>query len=140
MVMYKCKYYKIQELVSPQTYKKFGEGAWMFFGEDELKDIDTIREVYGSPIKINDGISFTQSGLRDDDNIGTSLSAHKMGKAFDLKCIKGNHTALWGCVSKLITAGKLRVLRRLENRKSAPTWTHVDSYRTSDNKLLVFRG
>ena len=50
---YRCIYFGIKELVSPIVYEKWKEQAWMFFDENVLRDLDTIRETYGSPIIIN---------------------------------------------------------------------------------------
>lgn len=144
--MYICKYFTIKELVSPQVYKKFGEGAWMFFDENILRDLDKIRMTWGKPIIINNGKSFTESGLRD--NLCTLvkgkktlyLSAHLMGKAFDLKDKGGDHAGLWNHCYKMISNGGLTIFKRLEDRASAPTWVHIDSYRTPNGKLRVFKG
>ena len=36
--MYKCKYFKIQELVCPHVYEKYGDKSWEFFNEEFLKE------------------------------------------------------------------------------------------------------
>lgn len=98
-MFYKCKYFKIQELVSPGVYNKYGEKAWEFFNPLILKDLDYLRELFGVPITINNwcyGGGYKESGLRaNKDNIVKEkndyyLSAHCLGNAFDIK-VK-NHT------------------------------------------------
>ena len=135
--MIKCKYFTIKELVSPIVYGNFGEGSWMFFTPDVLSDLDTIREAWGSPIIINNwanGGNLKQCGLRCnmDDIVKKKkslyLSAHLMGKAFDLHDAKGNNVGLWNLCKRLISENKLKAFNRLENLKNAPTWTHIDAF------------
>lgn len=96
-MFYKCKHFKIEELVSPGVYKKYGEKAWEFFNPLILKDIDFLRELFKAPITINNwcyGGNYKESGLRankDEMVKGKSdyyLSAHCLGNAFDIK-VKG---------------------------------------------------
>ena len=100
--MYKCQYFGIKELVSPVVYDKWKEQAWMFFDENVLQDLDKIRETYGSPIIINNWANgLKQCGLRSnmDEMVKSKktlyLSAHTMGKGFDLHCAYGHNNKLW---------------------------------------------
>ena len=138
--MYKCQYFRIKELVSPIVYEKWGEEAWMFFSADTLKDLDLIRETYGHPIIINNwasGGNLKQCGLRSnmDDLVKNKktlyLSAHTMGKGFDLHCFYGHNSKLWQHVHDLISKGKLKSFRRLENLKDTPTWSHTDEFQSN---------
>ena len=81
--MYKCKYFKISELVHPSLLKQFGETkCWMFFDDRLLRFIDWLREKYG-PIIIN-GSGLTNCGARPlDSSTGAGFSAHKLWRAFD---------------------------------------------------------
>lgn len=143
--MYKCKYFKIQELVSPVVYNKWGDMAWMFFNPEVLKDLDTIRETYGSPIVINNwsvGGNLRQCGLRSnmDEMVKAKktlyLSAHCLACGFDLHAINGNNKSLWQHCYNLILNKKLKMFKRLENLKDTPTWTHCDAFQT--NSGIVF--
>ena len=145
-MIYRCKYFGIKELVSPIVYNKWGEQAWMFFSESTLKSLDKIRETYKSPIIINNwasGGSLRQCGLRSnlDDivleksrNDALYLSAHTMGKGFDLHCKYGHNQKLWQHCYDLIKQNNIIDFNRLENIKLTPTWTHIDSFQT--NNLL----
>lgn len=142
--MYKCKYFSIQELVSPIVYNKWGQQAWMFFDEDVLKELDYIRETFGAPIIINNwykGGNLKQCGLRSnmDDLVKSKktlyLSAHIMGKAFDLHNGYGNHRKLYDHIYHLIKTGKLKKFKRLENFTNTFTWVHVDTY---NSDVMVF--
>ena len=143
--MYKCKYFKIQELVSPVVYNKWGDMAWMFFNPEVLKDLDTIRETYGSPIVINNwsvGGNLRQCGLRSnmDEMVKAKktlyLSAHCLACGFDLHASNGNNKSLWQHCYNLILNKKLKMFKRLENLKDTPTWTHCDAFQT--NSGIVF--
>ena len=132
--MYKCIHFGIKELVSPIVYQKFGENSWMFFDRAILEDLDTIRETWGNSIIINNwqwGGNLQQCGLRSNlDGIVKDktrreqlyLSAHGMGKAFDLH-------------DKLGRNKKLFEHRRLENwsaTSSGGGWVHVDSFQANN--------
>lgn len=135
--MYKCTYYTIKELVSPVVYNQWGDRAWMFFDEDVLRDLDTIRETYRSEIIINNwarGGNLKQCGLRSnmDEMVKNKktlyLSAHCLAKGFDLHCKYGHNQKLWQHVYNLILNKKLKKFKRLENLKATPTWTHCDTF------------
>lgn len=141
--MYKCHYFGIKELVSPVVYNKWGEKAWMFFDEKTLQELDFIREQWGSPIIINNwynGGQLKQCGLRsnlDDIPKGKTiknqlyLSAHCMGKAFDLHDGLGRNLKLYDFVLKLLKQKKLQTFKRLENWNNTYTsggWIHIDTF------------
>ena len=133
--MYKCQYFGIKELVSPIVYDKWKEQAWMFFDENVLQDLDTIRETYGSPIIINNWTNnLKQCGLRSnmDEMVKSKktlyLSAHTMGKGLDLHCKYGHKQKLWQHCHNLISQKKLKSFKRLENIKNTPTWVHIDGF------------
>ena len=135
--MYKCKHFKIQELVSPIVYSQWGDKAWMFFDEDFLRDLDTIREHWGRAIIVNNwakGGNLKQCGLRSnlDDLVKNKktlyLSAHCMGKAVDMHDSKGSNKALFNLVYNLIEQKRLKKIKRLENLVNPPTWVHADQF------------
>lgn len=143
--MYKCAFFSIKELVSPVVYDKWGNQAWMFFDENILKDLDTIRESYGSSIVINNwsfGGDLKQCGLRSnmDDMVKAKktlyLSAHCLAKGFDLHCGNNHHSKLWQHCYDLILHKKLKSFKRLENFKATPTWVHIDGFQ-SDSIVFV---
>lgn len=137
--MYKCQYFGIKELVSPIVYDKWKEQAWMFFDENVLQDLDTIRETYGSPIIINNwATGLKQCGLRSnmDEMVKSKktlyLSAHTMGKGFDLHCFYGHNNKLWQHCYNLILCGKLKAFKRLENIKDTNGWVHLDCFQSNN--------
>ena len=139
---YRCIYLGIKELVSPIVYDKWKEQAWMFFDETVLRDLDTIRETYGSPIIINNWVTgLKQCGLRSnmDEMVKSKktlyLSAHTMGKGFDLHCAYGHNNKLWQHCYNLIKSKKIKAFKRLEDIKNTNGWIHTDAFQ-SDN--IVF--
>lgn len=141
--MFKPVYFSIKELVSPVVYNAWGEKAWMFFDESVLKDLDSIRETWGSPIIINNwatGGSLRQCGLRSNmDDICRQknaakqlyLSAHCMGRGFDLHDKLGRNLKLYDFVLHLLKTKKLYSFKRLENWEQTHTgggWIHVDCF------------
>ena len=137
--MYKCEHFGIKELVSPIVYDKWGEQAWMFFSADTLKDLDLIRETYVHRIIINNWANgLKQCGLRSNmDELVKSkktlyLSAHTMGKGFDLHCFYGHNNKLWQHCYSLILCGKLKTFKRLENIKDTNGWVHIDCFQSNN--------
>lgn len=92
MEYYKCKYFKIHELVPPDIYKKYGDSAFQFLDPKMLYTIDKIRERYNTSLTINNYMwngSYSQSGYRPvSSSVGASNSQHRHGRAFDCK-LKG---------------------------------------------------
>lgn len=149
--MYQCKYFKIKEIVSKYVFMNYPQSLiWSFFDEDVLKDLDAIREAWGSGIIINNwsaGGGLSQCGLRcnldplvkDKTKAGkTYLSAHCLSKAFDLHPSNGKYLDFYNFVCSFIKQGKTKKIKRVENFKSTGTWVHIDAFRTPDNGLQIF--
>ncbi|SEA21673.1 hypothetical protein SAMN05660964_01139 [Thiothrix caldifontis] len=92
--MYKCKYFKIHELVPPAVLKEKGEAAWELLDERLLETLDQLREHYG-PITVNNyhwGGQRKWSGLRTKESPDYKLySQHTFGRAAD--CLFKHTTA-----------------------------------------------
>ncbi len=145
------KYFKIQELVSKDTYDKYGEKkCWEFFNPNIIKFINLLREDLGKPITINDwlwGGSFTQRGLRtnlspmvkEKTNKGIMyVSAHVQGCALDFNVKDMSVKEVYNYIIKNYDRYK-NYITRIENINSAPTWIHVDCIWTGKNKLVIFK-
>ncbi|MGL5593077.1 MAG: hypothetical protein ACRDDH_03985 [Cetobacterium sp.] len=135
--MHKCKYFKIQELVCPHVYKKYGDKAWEFFSEELLKDLDTVREVLGVTIIINNWHiegQYKESGNRCPfcsivakkiANKELNMSMHNLYQAFDLKS-KG--LDIKKAVEMIMdNVHRFKVIKRIENPDHTPTWLHIDT-------------
>lgn len=143
--MYRCEYFKIKELVSPVVFKHYGEFAWSFFDENLLKDLDFLRELTQSPLIVNGyfrGCSYIESGLRCNiDSIVAGknkpyLSAHVLGRAFDIKSAKLNPKELYKFI--LDNQDKFKAIKRMEDIKKTPTWVHIDSMNTDSDNIIIF--
>ena len=86
--MYKCKHFKIWELVPPELVSLPEDYLWKLFDEKLLRVIDRLREDLGQPITINNWKAngqFSQRGYRTNSSkVGAARSAHKTGMAIDL--------------------------------------------------------
>lgn len=91
--MYKCKYFKIEELVSKNMYEKYGDRCWELFDPRILESIDEIRQLFKQPITVNNwhiGGRFQYRGFRESEcKEGSEFSQHRFGRAidFDIKNI-----------------------------------------------------
>jgi hypothetical protein len=147
--MYRCRYFKIQELVSPIVYYKYGDFCWRFFSDNIKKDLDTIRGTHGCSIIINDwvfgGKKYKQCGFRSnqDDLVKSKktlyCSAHCLGKAFDLHSLHSN-ADLYSEITQLKQKGLLLAINRIESPKSTGNgWVHIDELGTDlEGRLEVF--
>lgn len=85
--MYKCKHFKIHELVPKHVYKERGERAWLCFDDRALQTLDSLRDEFGSATVNNWywGGPRQWSGLRTSESpYGTQYSQHRYGRAFDV--------------------------------------------------------
>ena len=139
----KSKYFKIQELVSENVYKKYGEKAWEFIDTRLIKVLDLLREHFGKPVTINNwcfGGTLHQRGLRaNKDEIVTSkkdyyISQHCLGKAVDFN-VKGL-SAQEVYQEILDNKDKFYLISRIENIKDTPTWVHIDIANVDEFKIF----
>lgn len=141
-MLYKCKYFQLKELISPDVYNKFKDFAWYFFDVNTLIDLDTIREKHGMPIYINNwfnGGNLRNCGFRSNlyENSKLYCSPHLFGRAFDLH--SNNNRKLYADVVELHKAGKLKAIKRIESPKITKYgWIHIDSLNTNTKELVIF--
>lgn len=86
-VMYKCKYFGIEELVPRSVVLRLGrDGAWVVFDDRALMTLDAIRDKFGATFVNNwqIGGNLDSRGYRPkDDTEGAFDSQHRLGNAFD---------------------------------------------------------
>jgi hypothetical protein len=125
------EHFIVQEFINPETYKKDGDQSIKLIDSRLIEIAEFLRMDLGIPITINNwhvGGRFHESGLRDPNTTtGAKLSAHKIGKAIDVKA-KGFDGQRWyeyvkKNYKKLYDLG----LRRIEDRSIATTWCHMDT-------------
>jgi len=87
-MFYKCKHFRIEELVDKFTFEKFGELSWQFFSPNFLMMIDGIWEYFGVTVYMNNwvwGGDAKFRGLRPEYcKIGAMHSPHRLGKGADM--------------------------------------------------------
>lgn len=136
------RYFDISELVCPHTLDKWGGRSWQFLDTQALHTLLVLREdVLQVPLICNTK-TLTQRGLRcnlceiprNKTAAGKQyLSAHTMGKAFDLS-------------SKELSAEEMRVLIRASADKlpcnirleAGVSWLHFDVFDTGE-RVAIFR-
>ena len=142
---YKCQHFRIYELVDPETHRRFGERAWMFFNPKALRMIDGIWEFFNdyrgqkTVVKINDwywGGQYQWSGLRTlDCTIGGDLSQHRLANGFDCKI--GGVPAEEA--RQVILANQdHKYLQYITCIEADVDWLHADSRNIRDRILLVY--
>lgn len=80
--MYKCKYFKIKELVNPVMLSVPENILWLMFDDRVLRIADQIREKYGE-CTVNTAV-LKDCGLRAFNAGGAVYSQHKYGRALDI--------------------------------------------------------
>lgn len=83
--MYKCKHYKIGELVAPSFLKEPEDVLWKKFSPNVLIMADFIRELYG-PCFVNNS-QLKGCGLRDESQQASASAPHRTGHALDIHII-----------------------------------------------------
>lgn len=135
------KNFQLKELVCPHCVKTYGDKAWQFLSTELLSTIYVLRnEVIKKPMIVNNGITFTQRGLRCNicelvkGKNTPYMSAHTLGKAVDFH-VNGMEAEE---VRQIIkdNIDKFEYPIRLEE---AVSWIHIDCYTLdSDKKLVTF--
>ncbi len=139
------QYFTIEEFVSKDVFRKYGDTAWRFFDKELLENLLFIRENIDKPITINNwlrGGNFSQRGLREntcqivksrtDDN-KLYLSAHVLGKAvdFDVKGMTAKEVRMWIVENKDRMPHKVRIERKVN-------WVHMDTACDFDMEIKVY--
>lgn len=149
--MYKCKYFKLQELVHPDLLKEIPEKTlWMMFDPRLLKLADKFRELYG-PVFINQSsLNLVNCGLRPiDSSVGAKYSSHKYGRALDLHIASIENKGLTK-EKKVEEYNKIRT-EYLANEKNLEgtdlelseclsfedniSWLHIDTYNRPNRRF-----
>lgn len=135
------KNFQLKELVCPHCVKTYGDKAWQFLSTELLSTIYVLRnEVIKKPMIVNNGITFTQRGLRCNicelvkGKNTPYMSAHTLGKAVDFH-VNGMEAEE---VRQIIkdNIDKFEYPIRLEE---AVSWIHIDCYTLDyDKKLVTF--
>jgi hypothetical protein len=86
------KYFSVKELVDKKTYEELGEASIELLSPRLIDTIETLRELLGMNMLINNwyhGGLFQQRGYRSiDSGVGKVNGAHYKGMAVDFDCYK----------------------------------------------------
>lgn len=100
-----------------------------------------LRDKLGKPITINDwasGGSYRYSGLRPEDcPIGAKKSAHKEGKAIDIKVKGMTAKEVFEFCLKYSDELYAMGVREIEDNRFAPTWTHLSTRGTHERIKII---
>ena len=136
-------FFRVQELVCPHIFSKWGEASWQFLDTAFLETLLVIRrDIIRLPMLCNTG-NLTQRGIRCNrcrlvrEKNGPYLSAHILGKAGDFTVVG-------------LSAEEARQ-RIIDNAELIPhnirletdvSWLHIDVLPQYDihNKVYIFRG
>lgn len=147
--MYKCKYFKAKELVSPEVYKIHGENSFKYFSKNILIFLDTLREDLQVPILVNrPSLGFTQRGLRTTiDNIVKDevennklyLSAHVLGRGVDFEVPNMDMKKVYERI--INNPKKFNMITRIEdpNVTLKKGYIHVDDIETGKSGIYIFK-
>lgn len=137
------KYFKIQELVCPHVYNKYGEKSWMFLSTDSLHLLLALRvRILNVPLICNNYSSnLTQRGFRCNlceltkektlKNI-LYISAHSTGKAWDLTSPNMTPEEMRQKIQE-----KAHLLPYNVRIEKDVNWLHIDAYNTMDNNNKI---
>lgn len=135
--MYRCKYFKIEELVSRKAFEHHGDKCWRFLDPAMLRGLDDCRKRYGK-IHVNTwlwGGPMEYRGLRLPGELSGSsdFSAHRHGKAVDIELLEVTPEYL----RQEILSGRWQPPGLTELELATPTWVHM-AFSTNVDPLLTF--
>lgn len=135
---YRPKFFKLTELVDPDTYAERGERAWEILQPAILVVLDDLRAAFG-PVTVNnwaDGGPYKESGLRSFVTAtGAKYSMHRFGGAMDCK-MKGI-TPAEAVAHILKHRQRFPTITTMENPDATPTWLHVDCRNTNRSDIWI---
>lgn len=125
------KYFDLREFVDPVTFAELGEESVDLLDEKLFKISEFVRETLDKPCTVNNwhtGGQYKESGLRNKNTTtGAKKSAHKLGKGMDIKAAGMGGEEWYEFVKKHAKELYALGLRRIEDKKIATTWCHMDT-------------
>lgn len=143
-MIYRCTYFKLQELVCPDVYNQYGEAAWGFFDETLLRTIDLLHDRLGRAMIGNNwhtGGTQQESGLRclkcSQNQAAIKggymyMSAHTRGQAFDFHVVGmlPEETRQWIINNQNILPYPIRL-------EEGVNWVHLDMMKNDLGKKVI---
>lgn len=133
----KSKYFKIEELVPEELYKRYGDKCWDFLDPRLLESIDVIKERFPKGvIIINDWLwnkNRNWSGIRTSDSPYYSPgSMHSWGKAVDMIFSKYDPEEV-----RRDIINNPDIYPYIKGLELDISWVHIDT--RNQKELLTFR-
>ena len=136
-MIYKPKYFSIEELVAPETLEQHREArCWLMFDDRILRAADIIREDFG-PMIVNNwatGGDSTQSGYRESwMKYYSPTSQHSFGRALDML----PQQSMLADIQRKIRTDRERyaLITGLEQGEGV-TWLHIDCRNNSNLQMF----
>jgi len=146
-MMYKCKHFKIFELVDPVIYRANGENAFAFFTEEIKQSIDGVREFFDRPTTVNNWIwggQFQWRGLRSHlCKEGALKSQHRIVEErlcnaidFDVEGLTAEQVR-----REILNNQNIPSLRFITRMEKDVNWVHIDCKPLDgQERIYMFRG
>lgn len=135
------EHFELEEFINPADFAEHKENSIDLIDKKLIDIAEFIRTNTKKPVTINNwhtGGQYKESGLREQNTTtGAKKSAHKSGKAIDVK-IKGWGGTEWYNWVR-INAKTLYQLgaRRIEDKSLATTWLHIDTKEHGEPNVIT---
>ncbi len=143
MMYYRPKYFDVEELVDPDTFKQYDKEFILkfFFDSRILYQIDLIREWFNKPVIINNwnfNGKFKYRGFRPFNcKEGSKYSAHKFGRAVDFDVVGLEPEFVRKEIIKNQKNMFFQYITRIEDKVN---WVHIDCSNTNTkNGIVLFK-
>ena len=137
-MVFRPRFFGLQELVSPEVYEARGERAWELLDVYATVTLDALREKFGK-IRINDyqwGGDRKYSGMRPaQGGPGHAYSLHRFGRAFDPMPLEVTPQEMHAYI--LAHQNEFPHIRALEAIEATPTWIHFDTRNHTRSSIWV---
>ncbi|HHT9146881.1 MAG TPA: hypothetical protein ACFYD4_14600 [Candidatus Wunengus sp. YC61] len=145
-------YFRLEELVSPDTFETLGEKAWLLFNSQALLALEELREFFDAPFMVNNwhlGGRFRHRGHRTPQeaiDLKSPHSSHAFMKVDGVWIPKCN---AFDCDIKGYTAEEARrkiiankdnpLLKRIMRVEGKKNWLHFDlSPVPQEKRIFIF--
>ena len=133
------KYFIIEEIVDPVTYKTFGNECWNFFPDESLEMLDSFREFIGAPVTCNNwhkGEQFQFRGFRPAwCDVGAKGSPHKKGMGFDVDVRDMTPEEVR---QKVMADQDNPLLKHIKRIEGLVNWFHFDRFEPPQGKNRIY--
>jgi hypothetical protein len=137
------------EFIDPVTYDRFGAKSQRYIDPNIIKAAQYLRSITGLGITINNwatGGPYKESGLRNfETSTGAKYSAHKFGRAADLKIGDLNSFEMWDLIQKHeeVLMEKCNILRVEDpeyTKVKYRSWIHIDTlFNGGLNEIILIK-